>query len=130
MRINGLAPASRRVLNSVTKTAVVVGLAAAMTVPAIPAAQALNAAALAHFAECARLLLSDPEAHAEICLPSNVPPSFRTLAGGAAGPGLEACSNIEWRELSRWERKKVICIKDNWDIKFPKKKRRYTSGAD
>jgi hypothetical protein len=115
MRIHGLVPAASRVLKATSKSVVVVGLAAAMTLPAVPAAQAFNAAAVAHFGSCLSLLFSNPEAHAESCLPSNVAPSFGPIAGGAAGPGLEACSDLSW-----YEKKKTTCIKDNWDIKFPK----------
>ncbi|MDP1731337.1 MAG: hypothetical protein Q8L54_09210 [Devosia sp.] len=40
----------------------------------------------AHFIECLGWLISDPDRHAEECLPSNVPPVNSSLSSPVSGP--------------------------------------------
>jgi hypothetical protein len=55
------------------------GLVAGGTV----AARAFDIAQIGHFVTCFGLMLTAPDEHSSQCLPSNVPPEFGSLAGGA-----------------------------------------------
>lgn len=50
-----------------------VGTAAAVTIFGVAGAQALTAAQVQHFVECFGWMITDPDKHADNCLPGHVP---------------------------------------------------------
>lgn len=76
-----------RIQGIVLRSIAVVGLAATMALPAVGVARADQAAYYQHTRECVKLFFTDREAHAASCLPSNIPPEFKSMSGNVGGGG-------------------------------------------
>jgi hypothetical protein len=74
-------PLADRIVRLATQTGAVAILAAGFTMSSATSSYAIfNAEQTQHIIECARWLLTDPETHAENCLPSRVAVPFRSLS--------------------------------------------------